>query len=352
MKDHTIGVTFQYAQNYLPTKRHKIEETRKMVIVRNIVVHEIDEKDFPVAIKVTDFDILPHNWEDSRESKYDTIECRWDGKNLYKEKRSQSGSDKGELIFSSADAFIESVRHHSRTEARDYYVAPGKEYQDGKSIDTENDLDSRVTDVQEYADYYVICNNKVWVRCGQPYYNVMTFGLGGNHGGTGFFIGWTDEESISRYDFLATQRALALKDFVDTAEGRGDDHDLDSYRENGISKNIKVLIPEAYTLKRNLESEDYKGYIWSDEMQCYVKEYGKKGALAYNDTFHICIRHGYGDRLLAIVHVDNFSFINVEVIWRAIGQVFEDIRNVSFADISEIYSLGNDMDLLKWLNER
>ena len=124
-----------------------------------------------------------------------------------------------------------------------------------------------------------------------------------------------------------------------------------SGEENEIpEENIEVLIPEAYTLKRDLESTEFPGYMWDDERGCYVKEYGKKPAHA--ETFHIRFRHDWGDKCMAIVYAQTEkAFTNIASVWYAAGQVLEDCRKISFEDIAEIYSLGDDMDLLKWMEE-
>lgn len=340
-----IGITFDFEQYYLPTKRHKNPLKRKMVTCRDIDVHFIEEKDFPVAIRVKDFDVLSHNWEDETESKYDTLDYRFDGKHLYEEPRSLSGSDKGALIFPSEDAFMEHIRHHFCEKLYDYLYDHNeeKQYKEGVSVIVGDDIEDRVERLQEFADRYLICNGKVWKKCGQPYYKVQTFGLGNNHGGTGFFINWTDSKEISRDYFLATQRELAIADFRKTAEGRGDTESIST--DDSPMRNIEILIPEAYTLKRVLESNKYPGYTWSDKLACYVKDYGDILSASHEDVYLISFRHDYGDRCLARVHVNNkFAFTEKEAKWYAIGQVMEDTKNVSFDDIGKIYSSDDVFD--------
>ena len=346
MKDLTLGITFEFEQSYLPTKRHKNELKRKMVTVRDIIVHYVDEEDFPVGIRVTDFDILPHDWNDPSESKYDTLDYRYYNGSLYEEPRSESGSDKGELTFSDEQAFIDCIRRNRVTRAREDYLydfCEEKKYQEGKSVVTGDDLDDRVEDLQAHADRFIICNGKVWKKCGQPYYKVQTFGLGNNHGDTGFFIEWTNEEKISRDYFLATQKELAIADFKKTAEGRGDTESIST--DDSPMRNIEILIPEAYTLKRVLGSNKYPGYTWSDKLDCYVKDYGDILSASHEDVYLISFRHDYGDRCLARVYVNNkFAFTEKEAKWYAIGQVMEDTKNVSFDDIGKIYSSDDVFD--------
>lgn len=337
-----IGITFDFEQCYLPTKRYKNPSKRKMVTCRDIDVHYIEEKDFPVAIRVKDFDVLSHNWEDEKESKYDTLDYRFDGKHLYEEPRLLSGSDKGELVFSSGDAFIEHLRKRGKT-LLDYlyYHNDGKEFQEGVSVVVTDDLDNRVKELQSLADEYLICNGKVWKKCGQPYYKVQTFGLGHNHGGTGFFIEWTYDENrkIDKNYFLATQRDLALEDFRRIAEGRGD---TDSIKDDDSEKRyIEILIPESYTLKRDIESSEYPGYMWNDDRQVYVKEYvevcAEKSGVA--KVYEIAFRHDWGDKCIARVT----SHSKTPNLWAIIGQVLTDVKNVSVSDIGGLRCDGQEI---------
>ena len=343
MKDLTIGICFNFKQQYYPTKRHRKTVTRNMVTVRDINVHHIDEKDFPVAIKVTDFDILKHDFT-SDESKYDTLEYRWDGKDLYQEPRSISGHDKGELTFASSDAFIEALRCHSATKTYECYIEPGKEYQEGISVVECDDLYERVKELQNHADHYVICNGKVWKKCRQPYYKVMTFGFSGC--GTGFFINWTYDEQIEKDFFLATQRDLAIKDYHDTAARHHDKDDEGDVPE----RTIEILIPESYTLKRNLESHEYKGYMWDDESSCYIKKYGKKPA--HFNEYRVYFRHDYSDKCCAVVYTDlKKANTYLQDVWQVLGRVLMDVKKVSFEDVTDIVDASTGKSILKMLDE-
>ncbi len=337
-----IGITFDYIEKYLPTKRHRTPQPRRMTTCRDIELRYIEEKDFPVAMRVTDFEILPHDLASETDDGYDTIEYRWDGKDLYREPRYVSGSEKGELEYKSDKELIETISHSRSLYIYSYEAdcEPGKEYVEGVSVYFRDDCDKRLADMQFIADQHVICNGKVWEKCGQPYYYTQTFGCGHNHGGTSFFIGWTNEEFISKDNFLATQKDLAVKDFNDTANGRGD---TESVKQNKTEKrHIEIIIPDSYTLKRQLESYKIKGYMWSDDKGCFIKEYGSE---TFGTVYHIRFRHDYGDRCLAVVHVDGKHDINK--VWQAVGQVMADFRKLSFEDISEIYCVDLDRDVLR-----
>jgi len=227
-----VGITFDFEQLYLPTKRHKNPLKRKMVTCRDIDVHFIDEKDFPVAIRVTDFDVLSHNWEDQTESKYDTLEYRFDGKHLYEEPRSLSGSDKGELIFASEDAFMEHIRHHFCEKLYDYLYCycEEKQYKEGVSVIVGDDIEDRVKRLQTFADKYLICNGKVWKKCGQPWEAI--------------------DDAIRDSDIKIH---ISDIDWDVNADDFDDEAEYDAVNEN-LPKEVEIPLSE---LEGNVEIEDY-----------------------------------------------------------------------------------------------
>ena len=109
-------------------------------------------------------------------------------------------------------------------------------------------------DVLEHCDYvlslYAVIDGMAWQATGEPRYVINTFGLGHNHGGTGFFIEFSYNSNIaaSRY-FNANDRDKAIEAFMNIALGRGNtasaqriQHELDC----GECRNIEVLVPDAF----------------------------------------------------------------------------------------------------------
>lgn len=85
----------------------------------------------------------------------------------------------------------------------------------------------------------VIIDGEVWALCGEPRYTVMTFGLGGNHGGTSLMLDFYDNPNI-RGDsyFRADEFDEAIACAIETADNRGDSNDVQRFRNN----------PESYRL--------------------------------------------------------------------------------------------------------
>ena len=111
----------------------------------------------------------------------------------------------------------------------------------------------QATQLREEAARRLIIDGLVWIRCGEPVYEVMTFGLGHNHGGTGLFVETAYNPNISRDRYFnALQGDEAVAAMNETARRRGDTESVGRY-----GKMIEVLIPEC--VKRNPQKEHGDG---------------------------------------------------------------------------------------------
>ena len=96
--------------------------------------------------------------------------------------------------------------------------------------------------LRKSAKKYIFCDNKFWYKCGEPIYVINTFGLGNNHGSTGFFIEYCRNKNISGKNYFnALQREEAIAYGKAVATNRGDTDDIDRI---GKYANIEVIMPE------------------------------------------------------------------------------------------------------------
>lgn len=88
---------------------------------------------------------------------------------------------------------------------------------------------------QAECDKYIIIGNHVWEQVEQPRYYYTTFGLGNNHGGTGFFISFIDDSSIdksnAKFYFMPEQLKEALDTVLKVATSRGDTESVKSIKK-------------------------------------------------------------------------------------------------------------------------
>lgn len=99
------------------------------------------------------------------------------------------------------------------------------------------------------AANYIIVDGKAYERTGEPYYCITCYGLGGNHGGTGFSVGWADyRDRKTIWGMSAADKLAAIEKGVDIAMRRGDTESIDYIRRSG-NGTIEVFMPECIKRK-------------------------------------------------------------------------------------------------------
>lgn len=96
------------------------------------------------------------------------------------------------------------------------------------------------------ARRFLIVDGDVYEKCCEPFYSVTTFGLGRNHGGTGFFVSWANPISKKERGWSAIDPQAAIEGAVKVALNRGDTKSENYIRRSG-NGSIKVLLPSAIT---------------------------------------------------------------------------------------------------------
>ncbi len=112
--------------------------------------------------------------------------------------------------------------------------------------------EEQAAQLREEAARRLVIDGLVWIRCGEPVYEVMTFGLGHNHGGTGLFVQTSYNPNVSRdryFNALQGDEAVAAMNV--TARRRGDTESVGRY-----GKMIEVLIPECVRCNPQKEHGD------------------------------------------------------------------------------------------------
>lgn len=109
--------------------------------------------------------------------------------------------------------------------------------------------------IKERAEKFIIVDGMAYQRTGEPYYYGITFGLGMNHGGTGFCIGWADyRDRKAVWGMSANDKQAAINEVVRIALDRGDTNYV-NHIKNPL-EHIEVLMSSA--IKRRYTNQRYK----------------------------------------------------------------------------------------------
>ena len=222
-----IKCELAYCEKYLPSPRHRIMRSRTVDGVFTAQIREITAAEAPVVMRV-------HDLVDWDEGIHANDYRQYDGQ-LYTLSRrgfhSNCPADKeGEPLLAS-------------------------EFGGGKYlyIPASSEMERHVIDerLQEAADQWLFIDGVAWKKSPEPFYEVCTFGLGNNHGGTALMIitrrGVKRDESC----FSALQEKEARKAALDVAEKRGDT----AYHSSIVDERfrIEVLDPSAVKLQHDEE---------------------------------------------------------------------------------------------------
>lgn len=241
-----IKVKYYYKQKFLPTNRHRKERTRQLEDTVSVSVPEPSESEFPVAFIVHDMQSVQPGAKSYKD--FDGDKCNltifpeeirtYKGK-LYIPIRITHGS----AISTEFEREEHIVYLLERIHGKERYFCDA-EYSE-KSIVVSEEKEDFKRDIREEAKNYIYSCGHFWRVCSEPRYKVQTFGLGHNHGGTGFFI---DFYGSGANCFNALERDNAIKYGRAVAENRGDTESIDRI---GRCENIEVIMPEMVKLKPN-----------------------------------------------------------------------------------------------------
>ena len=238
-----LSIEKKVTESFLPSKRHRKPRLRFYKHVFEVEVKEVPDKEFPIAMIVSDYQSVSdgktceelHNNSEYKLFK-ETLRL-YNGK-LYKPLRITYGAAISAVAF-------ETVQDVERriSGLHDYFPESSDEFTDDSII-----ISSNINDIEEglteRASYYLYFDGKFWERSGEPVYRVMTFGMGNNHGGTGFFVEYVnnDRKLLDDY-FNALQKDQAIDYFKEVALSRGDTDSVERF--DPMSKHIEVIMPET-----------------------------------------------------------------------------------------------------------
>ena len=229
-----VIIPIKYIQRFYPNKRCK--KVRERVLARDCALHVhdvLDERDFPIAYKVRTYEtVLPkvrdsaEAWELCEHGKgtwfTETIR-RYKGK-LYRPIRHGYGSAIARSFENPKEYVAKEMEWYQNCNRFGYVgCTENQSFDAEKSIVVDDEYLKRLHEVKKYAKKFVVFKGVLWEQTEEPLYTYTTFGLGCNHGGTGFFISYGRRcNSSSKIYWKAEQRDQAIKAAIKAATDRGD----------------------------------------------------------------------------------------------------------------------------------
>lgn len=248
-----FNIEFWNMEKYLPTKRHRKLRERYVKNSVDVEIKEATAKEFPVAFIVHDYKIVYENAKS-----YDDFDGNDDFRMFSEEIRTYNGKlyMPVRVTHGVAISLCFEPLEYVKKSIEDYapYWKGGEDFTEA-SIVIEDNIAECKENIFKKAEDYIIYDGKVWEICGEPMYNITTFGLGHNHGGTGFSIKYNYNPNISNKNYFnALEREQAIEYGKKVATNRGDTDDIEGMGEHDI---IEVLMPEM--VKRNPQKEHGEG---------------------------------------------------------------------------------------------
>lgn len=220
-------ITVDYTEMIIPARCRKPRPQRGTAEI-TVNIREVSEDRAPVAFVVTEYDKEPRK-------------VRLYGGKLYRQVQ---------------DRQPQYMETNERDKTRPFWLNQAAECNWQLRLTSLHDNWS----LQEHKDYarknagrYIIVDGMAYERTGEPYYYGMTFGLGRNHGGTGFFIGWADHRDRKKvWGMSAADKQAAISRVVGFALRRGDTDSVKHIKHT--IEHIEVLMPSA--IKRSYTNQD------------------------------------------------------------------------------------------------
>ena len=105
-------------------------------------------------------------------------------------------------------------------------------YDDYSKYETKEDIIKRI---KEDLSYLLVIDGVLYQECGYPYYDICTFGLCGNHGGTGMMISWTSvPKKLKTLDWQYSPYKVedAIAKANEVATNRYDTNDVGTFKQS------------------------------------------------------------------------------------------------------------------------
>ena len=256
MKLFKLEANYSYIVIFRRSNRHRRNLHHTYTKSYEFDCRQLDEKEFKKVYVVRDYASVyknatkPEDFRDSSKGKFrlvDTPIRKYKGK-LYRPVMYSHGSAVSTLFMDTKDVVENEIEWQIRSKVSDVNAETQRLFKSEVDIETLGSVSVTSTMLkareaaQKVVDQFVFFDNVWWVETDPPVYNYNTFGLGHNHGGTGFFIAYVDIKSLDKYArkfyFPPEQREKAIKTVIKVAADRGDTNDVKRFQS--IPENIFI----------------------------------------------------------------------------------------------------------------
>ena len=235
-------------ETYLPSTRCHKERFHIVSIPVQVKVRTLTENSFPVAFKLTEYASVYTGVDakDTAKSKWFTEEIRYYKGKFYKPVRHTCGAAISKTFVDPNKKIVDIVEQDAEfkncTSAHNWVDYSEAEFGPKAVITGLNDGDT-LSHINKILLNFVVMDGVLWKSCGEPVYYYTTFGMGHNHGGTGFFTCFVNGDQYDKsFYYLASDRKLAIEDALACAHSREDTKDYS--RIANAKENIEIILPE------------------------------------------------------------------------------------------------------------
>ena len=128
-------------------------------------------------------------------------------------------------------------------------------YNPETSIIKDNERDKRIKKIQSAYDSYLFIDGRLYCECSEPRYEVNTFGLGHNHGGTDYCVQYAYNTNIAHNNYFRADQYYQMMEYaINTALSRGDTESVKEILDQGTY--IQVIRPDLIKLNPKKEAGD------------------------------------------------------------------------------------------------
>jgi len=148
------------------------------------------------------------------------------------------------------------------------------DYSDGYGLNESKreDRDAVIARANRDMAEYILIDGVLYHSTGEPMYNICTFGLGHNHGGTGFFVDYCYNPNLSKDSYFnAAEYEKAMDYAIDIAARRGDTNDVSRFQEDKKNEYHKIKVFDMKYVTRNPQQEYGEGEEFLNDIEKIIE---------------------------------------------------------------------------------